>query len=105
TLGVVAAAVLLVGVIPFWVHYEAMAVVEAENRSVLKARTPGFVAQIGKTESGRQLQDGDLVETGQVLLVARNEELEAEIRKWQTREELARRKIIASRAGGDMNQM
>lgn len=105
TLGVVATAVLLIGVIPFWVHYEAMAVVEAENRSVIKAITPGFVEQIGTTETGRPLEDGDYVEAGQVLLVAKNKELDAQIRKLELQAELSRRRINASRADGDMNQM
>ncbi len=79
TLGMVAAAIILIGLIPFWVHYEAMGVVEADQREMLKARTEGFVTEVGRDVDGSPLQPGDRVQPGQVILVARNEKLEQEI--------------------------
>lgn len=84
TLGALGAAIIAIGVIPFWVHYESVGVVVAQNREILKARTPGFVTRIGTHPDGRPLRDGDFVQAGQVILVATNEKLETELARLRT---------------------
>ncbi|MCC6239223.1 MAG: PqqD family peptide modification chaperone [Phycisphaerales bacterium] len=85
TLGVVAAVLILIGLIRFPVHYEAVGVLEAQQRQVLRARTEGFVAEIGRDVDGSPLQPGDLVKQGQVILVGTNEKLDQEIIELQSK--------------------
>ncbi|HEY1685273.1 MAG TPA: biotin/lipoyl-binding protein [Tepidisphaeraceae bacterium] len=79
TIGVAVAVVVVVGMIPFWVHYQGEGITEAMQRDVLHAETPGFVQSVN-------VKDGDYVKKGQVLLVCRADELDSAIE--QTRAEL-----------------
>ncbi len=97
TLGVVAAAIILIGFIPFWVHYEAMGVVEADQRAVLKAKTEGFVTEVGRDTDGTPLQPGDRVTAGQVIAVAQNDELDHEIAELQSQIRVAEININKNR--------
>jgi multidrug efflux pump subunit AcrA (membrane-fusion protein) len=64
--------VLLVGAVPVWVRVQADGIAQPEQLKTLHATTPGFVAQV-------LAEDGQLLQEGQVILVAQNLELEAEI--------------------------
>jgi putative peptide zinc metalloprotease protein len=86
SLAVIAAVVVVVGLIPFWVHYQGEGITEASRRDVIHAETPGFVQQV-------TVDDGQLVKKGQVLLVCRAIDLDAaiaqtqaELRHWQLME-------------------
>lgn len=86
SLAVAAAVVVIIGLIPFWVHYQGEGVTEALQRDVLHAETPGFVQQV-------LVNDGDQVKKGQTLLICRDDDLDAaiagtrsELRRWQLME-------------------
>src|SRR5690606_26957911 len=98
TLGVIGAIIIGIGVVPVWVHYEAMGVVEAQNREILKARTPGFVTELGTHPDGRPILNGDFVHAGQVILVSTNEKLEAELDRLRNQIRQAEVRINRDRA-------
>ncbi len=66
----------LIGVIKFPERFEAVGIVKAENEYTLRAITPGFVEQV-------LVKDGQAVLAGQVMVVCRDREMEAEILKTQ----------------------
>ena len=71
---VLAAIVVLIGIIRFPVNIDSegvLSVDKADDRP-LYAEQPGFVRQIGTTADGRPLRDGDWVKKGQTLLVLEN---------------------------------
>lgn len=72
SLGVAAAVVIAIGIIPFWVHYYAEGIVEARNHEVVTTTVPGFVEQI-------PVKDGQAVKKGQPILVMHDDQLDAEI--------------------------
>lgn len=76
-----AAAALVVGVVG-WLPMEdrrrAVGVVEAQERAELVVQADGFVEEV-------QVESGDLVQAGQVILVARNPTLEARRRELEGR--------------------
>jgi putative peptide zinc metalloprotease protein len=86
SLGVIATIIIVIGLIPFWVHYQGEGVTEALQRDVLHAETPGFVQQV-------KVEDGEKVKQGQVLLVCKAIDLDAaiaqtqaELRHWELME-------------------
>jgi putative peptide zinc metalloprotease protein len=76
TLATAAAAIVLIGFIPFWVHYEGEGVTEALQRDVLHAEVPGFVQKVN-------FRDGAQVKKGEVILVCADRDLDAEIEQLQ----------------------
>jgi putative peptide zinc metalloprotease protein len=81
SLTVAAAIVVLIGIIKFPVNVDAegvLKVASADDRPLF-AEQPGFIRQIGKGPDGRELQDGDYVRKGQVLLVLENKPLETQL--------------------------
>ena len=75
TVGIVgAAAVILLGLINFPVRVYAEGVADPQQRDVVRASTPGFVKEI-VAKPGQRLKAGD------VILVAEDRELEAQILK------------------------
>jgi putative peptide zinc metalloprotease protein len=78
TLAFATAVVVLVGMVPFWVNIDAVAVVEPSSgmKKHLFSLEDGFVKEI-------RAQDGQLVRKGDVILVCRNEALEKDIRQAQ----------------------
>jgi putative peptide zinc metalloprotease protein len=81
SLAVAAAIVVLIGIMRFAVNVDAEGVLEvakADDRPIY-AEQPGFIREIGKTADGRQLQDGDFVRKGQVLLVLENKPLTTQL--------------------------
>jgi len=71
-----AAVILLIGVIPFRVYVQAVGFLEPNQRFVLTAPYDGFVRRI-------VAHDGQWLHKGDVILVADNMRLDAEIRKFQ----------------------
>jgi len=100
SLTLVAAAVVVIGFIRFPVNVDAegvLAVHPADERHIY-VEQPGFVAEIGKSEAGDQLKDGDWVHQGQVIVVLENEPLAArlEVTKWEVRQlEIEQRAAVA----------
>jgi putative peptide zinc metalloprotease protein len=72
--GVAIAVVLLIGVIPFRVYVRAEGILEPNQRQYITAGYDGFVQRI-VAHNGQWLKKGD------VILVARNDQLEAEIKQ------------------------
>ncbi len=72
TAAVAAAAVVLIGFIPFWFNVRADGMVEPENREVLTTTVAGFVDKIAAN-------DGDTVEKDQVILAMRDPQLDADL--------------------------
>jgi putative peptide zinc metalloprotease protein len=88
SLAVAAAVVTTIGIIPFWVHYYAEGIVEAQNHEVMTTTVPGFVKQI-------PVKDGQLVHKGDALVVLYDDQLDSEIaqtRAMLTQQELRRSK-------------
>jgi putative peptide zinc metalloprotease protein len=86
SIGMAALVIIVVGLIPFWVHYQGEGVTEASLRDVLHAETPGFVTQVN-------VDDGQHVKKGDILLVCRTIDLDAaiaqtqaELRHWELME-------------------
>jgi putative peptide zinc metalloprotease protein len=79
TVAFVVAVIVLVGLIKFPLHLDAVGVVEPTNREFVVARTGGFVTKIGTRPDGTELQDGDWVRPGDVIAVCSSPELDAEI--------------------------
>jgi len=81
----VAALVVLVGLVPIDTSVRTPCVVEAHEERTLHAEWPGFLSEV-------LVKDGDHVARGQLLAVARNEELDFSIRRQEaTIEEAAAR--------------
>jgi putative peptide zinc metalloprotease protein len=74
SLAVAAAIIVTIGVIPFWVHYYAEGIVEAQNHDVVVTTVPGFVKQI-------PVRDGQTLHKGDPIVVMYDDQLEAEIAK------------------------
>jgi putative peptide zinc metalloprotease protein len=72
TLSVAAVILLLVGAIPVWVRITTDGIAEPEEIRTLYATTPGFVTQV-------LAEDGQWLQSGQVILQADNPQLLAEI--------------------------
>lgn len=73
-----AAVFILIGLIPFWVHVNAVGVVEASEKSVLYTKTPGFVTRI-------EAKDGQMIQKGQIILVLNDDELNTKIEELNAR--------------------
>jgi putative peptide zinc metalloprotease protein len=76
SLAVAAAIVLVVGVIPFRVYVRADGILEPNDRRVLTAKYDGFVSKI-------YAHDGQWLHKGDIILVAHNPQLEAEIKQYE----------------------
>jgi putative peptide zinc metalloprotease protein len=74
--GVAVCVILLVGVIPFRVYVQAVGFLEPNQHFMLIAPYDGFVRQI-------VAKDGQWLHKGDVILVAENDQLNAEIKKFQ----------------------
>jgi putative peptide zinc metalloprotease protein len=88
--GVAAAIVGAIGLIPVWVYVSAVGVVEPQDREVLYAAVPGFVEEI-------HVKDGQWLEQGQLILVARDPDLSQQIEQVQAR--LAETRLRERQAG------
>jgi putative peptide zinc metalloprotease protein len=90
TLTVAAAAVVVIGVLRFPVNIDAEGIlsVPPANARLVYVEQPGFISQIGKSDSGRTLKDGDFVHKGQVIAVLDNRPLQTdlEVKKANVRE-------------------
>ncbi|HEY8666021.1 MAG TPA: site-2 protease family protein, partial [Tepidisphaeraceae bacterium] len=71
-LAVAAAVFFIIGMIPFWVDFEAQGILEPVNRQVLHLPQEGQVEQI-------QAVDGQMLKKGEVILVCSNDELARDI--------------------------
>lgn len=71
-LAAVAAAAILIGVVKFTVHFEAIGIVEPAEKEVVYSRTNGIVDLIA-------VQDGQELKANDVILICRDRELEARI--------------------------
>ena len=71
----------MIGIIKFPVNIDSEGVlkVASSDDRPLFAEQPGFIRQIGKGPDGRELQDGDYVRKGQILLVLENKPLETQL--------------------------
>jgi putative peptide zinc metalloprotease protein len=78
-----AAVVIVIGLIRFPVNIDETGVIEPANQFVVRGMTSGFVTRIGRHPDGRQLKDGDFVKKGQVLWVAEDKALDAQIANYQ----------------------
>ncbi len=90
TLAVMAAIVLLVGVIKFPMRLDTEGAVEPGNREILHAETSGFVKQV-VAHSGDKLKKGD------PILVCENVELDSQIAQAQAKVQAAEIKVSQSR--------
>ena len=72
TFGVIAAIVIVVGLIPFPVNVDATGIVEPADKFVLHVLTPGFVESI-------QARDGQLLKKGDIILVSDDPDLDTKI--------------------------
>jgi hypothetical protein len=72
SLAVAGAIVILIGLIPFPMRYEAPGIIEPQQKQTLRARTPGFVSAV-------KVKDGQAVRTGDVLIEAYDRELDTKI--------------------------
>jgi putative peptide zinc metalloprotease protein len=78
TLGVVAALVVVVGLIKFPVNVDATGMVQPSEKFVLHALTPGFVQSI-------QAKDGEYLHKGDVILVSDDDQLDSQIQQQRAR--------------------
>jgi putative peptide zinc metalloprotease protein len=79
--GVLAALVVLIGIVHFPVNIDSEGVLSVDKADnwPLYAEEPGFVRQIGKSADNRPLKDGDWVKKGQILLVLENLPLKTQL--------------------------
>jgi putative peptide zinc metalloprotease protein len=84
TFGVLAAVVIVVGLIRFPVNVDATGIVEPSEKYVMHVLTPGFVPSV-------QAKDGQYLKKGDVILVSDDDQLDSEIRQQQA-------KIVAAQA-------
>jgi putative peptide zinc metalloprotease protein len=66
------AGILLLGVFKFWVYVDTQGIVEPDQHEVLHVKTAGFVQRVAA-------HDGDRLKKGDVILVAKDAKLDAEI--------------------------
>jgi putative peptide zinc metalloprotease protein len=92
--GVTAAIVAVIGLIPFWVYVSAVGIVEPQDRRVLHAMVPGFVDVV-------HARDGQWLEQGQVILVARDPELENQMEQVQASIDVAEGRATMAAASPD----
>jgi putative peptide zinc metalloprotease protein len=92
-----ALVVTLVGLIRFPVHVDAQGILEPEQRAVVNAKVGGFVTDIPAT-------DGQWVKAGQVLLVLRDKELDANVLQLEGNLRALKLKAQQSRNTGDMGE-
>ena len=80
--GVLAALVVVIGIIRFPVTVDAEGVlsVDPANSRHVYADQPGFIHQIGARDDGQPLQDGDWVHKGQVIMVLENKPLQTQLK-------------------------
>lgn len=76
SLSVAIALILLIGVIPFRVYVKAQGILEPNKRAVITAPYDGFVRQI-------VAHDGQWLSKGDIILIARNEQLDTEVLHYQ----------------------
>jgi putative peptide zinc metalloprotease protein len=69
---VAVACILILGVFNFWVYVDTQGIVEPDQHEVLHVKTPGFVDQIAA-------HDGQHLKKGDVILIAKDDKLDAEI--------------------------
>jgi putative peptide zinc metalloprotease protein len=81
---VAAAVIILVGLVRFPVNIDETGVIEPVNKAVMRAETSGFITRIGRHDDGRPLKDGDLVKKGQILWVAEDKALDAQVAQYQS---------------------
>ncbi|HSU65961.1 MAG TPA: hypothetical protein VLJ39_03765, partial [Tepidisphaeraceae bacterium] len=79
---VMAALIVLIGIIKFPVNVDSEGVLQVDpaDSRLVYAQQPGFIRQIGTTDKGQELQDGDLVRKDQIILVLENKQLEAQLK-------------------------
>ena len=77
---VAAALLVVIGVLKFNVNIDAEGVLSVPPASarLIYIEQPGFINQIGKSENGAELKDGDLVHKGQIIAVLENKPLLAD---------------------------
>jgi putative peptide zinc metalloprotease protein len=76
SIAVAAATVIVIGVIPFQVYVQAQGILEPNHKKVIYAGYDGFVRHI-------YAKDGQWLKQGDIILVADNDKLDAEIKKYQ----------------------
>jgi putative peptide zinc metalloprotease protein len=89
TLAVVAAAVVVIGLIPWKVNVYAQGIIEPTEREVVYATERGYVTDI-------LVKDGQEVKPGDIILISKSDELDAEIKK--AKAELAAHQVELNRA-------
>ena len=87
TLAVIAAVVILIGLVPFPVNIDETGVIEPTSKFIVRGQTSGFVTRLGRHPDGRPLKDGDFVKEGQVLWVAEDKALDAVIERYRAQVE------------------
>jgi putative peptide zinc metalloprotease protein len=90
TFGVLAAIVIVVGLIRFPVNVDATGIVEPSEKYVMHVLTPGFVQSV-------QAKDGQYLKKGDVILVSDDDQLDSEIRQQEAKiegEEAARTEAL-----------
>ena len=87
TLGMVAAVVILIGLIRFPVNIDQVGVIEPVTKEIIRGRTSGFVTRLGTHPDGRPLKDGDVVKKGQVLWYAEDKKLDTQIEAYKSQVE------------------
>lgn len=78
TAAATATAVVLLGFVPWHVHYESLGIVEPAEKAVVYAETPGTVDRI-------VAHDGQMLKKGDVILVLRDKALELKIAELDAR--------------------
>jgi len=81
SLGVLAAIVIVIGIIKFPVNIDAEGVLSVNPSFArqLYVQQAGFVKELGKNPDGTTIRDGDHVHAGQVLMVLENDPLKTEL--------------------------
>jgi putative peptide zinc metalloprotease protein len=96
-------AILLIGIIPFNVYVQAVGFLEPNQRVVLIAPYDGFVTSVNA-------KDGQWLKKGDIILVADNPHLDAEIKRFQAqigetsakqRESIAKNDMLSFTQAGD----
>lgn len=89
--GTAAALLILLAFIPFSLRVRASGVIETRERAAIFPTTPGFVSEV-------HARDGQVVKAGDIILVSRNDELEAQIRILEAQVRQARLRLDAALA-------
>ena len=87
TLAVAAAVIILIGLVRFPVNIDETGVIEPANKFVVRGQSSGFITRLGRHPDGRPLKDGDLVKKGQVLWVAEDKALDAQVEAYRSQVE------------------